>query len=196
MASKNGMIQADPNLLLPRIAQGDSGAVKECIDRYGALVWSLVRKSIQNHSHAEDAVQEIFISLWKAADRFDPQLGSEPVFITTIARRRLIDRHRRHLRGPELESLDEVVLADPDPGLARVDLGDEAGQALAVLERLRPEQRKLLEMSIVGGMTHNEIATSVGLPLGTVKSQIRRGLLRVRGLLQDGRFAPSTEVTA
>ncbi len=195
MTSRNGKAPA-PEPLLPRVARGDSAAVQEFTDRYGALVWSIVRESVRDRSQAEDAVQEIFISLWKAADRFDPSLGMETVFITTVARRRLIDRYRRRARGPQIESLDEIVLADADPGLDRVDARDEAGVALAALERLKPEQKRLLEMWVVGGMTHSEIATSTGMPLGTVKSHIRRGIHRVRELLQMGAAPKSAEMTA
>ena len=190
--SRNGKVQSDPDPLLPLVARGDAGAVSDCIDRYGSLVWSIVRKSIRDHSLAEDAVQEIFVSLWKAAGRFDPSLGSESLFITTIARRRLIDRFRSKARRPETQQLDELVLAELDPGLESVDSRDEARPALAALAQLRPEQRKLLELWVVGGMTHSEIATSTGIPLGTIKSQIRRGLIRVRELIQTAEVREQT----
>ena len=194
MGARSDTKEAAPAPLLPLVAAGDSGAVKACIDRYGGLVWSLVLNSIRDRSLAEDAVQEVFISLWKAADRFDPERGSEALFITTITRRRLIDRYRSRMRGPEIESLEGVDVGGGDAGLERVEAADEAGPALAAMQRLKPEQRKLLDMWVVGGMTHTEIATTTGLPLGTVKSQIRRGLIRVRELLQGG--PPSAEVTA
>lgn len=180
--SRNGKVQPDP--LLPLVARGDAGAVKDCIDRYGSLVWSIVRKSIRDYSLAEDAVQEIFVALWKGSGRFDPSLGSESLFITTIARRRLIDRFRSRASKPEPEQLEELVIAERDPELERVDTRDEAQPALAALARLKPEQRKLLELWVLRGMTHSEIATSTGMALGTVKSQIRRGLIRVRELIQ------------
>jgi len=182
--------------VLPRVAQGDSRAVQECIDRYGALVWSIVRTAIRDHARAEDVVQEIFVSLWKAAARFDAERGSESVFITTIARRRLIDRFRGRTRDPEHESIDEIVVAESDHQLAEIETADEAGIAFAALRQLKPEQKKLLEMWVVGGMTHTEIATSTGMPLGTVKSQIRRGLLRIRELLKGTQLTPTTEMPA
>ena len=196
MVSRNGKVDAAPNPLLPRVAQGDPGAVRECIDRYGALVWSIVRKSLRDHSQAEDVVQEIYISLWEASHRFDPTMGSETVFVSTIARRRLIDRYRRGQRGPETEPLEEPVPVERDAGLARVELDDETERAFAALRQLKPEQRRLLEMWSVGGMTHSEIATSTGVPLGTVKSQIRRGLLRVREMLRGHPLASSGEASA
>lgn len=194
MASDPGKNQ-DQELLLPRVAAGDAGAVQACIDRYGALVWSIVRKSMRDTSQADDAVQEIFVSLWRAASRFDPKMGSESVFIATIARRRLIDRHRRLQRVPEAEPIDEVVVADSRSDTETVDREDEAHRAFAALEHLKPQQKRLLELWVVGGMSHSEIAASTGVPLGTVKSQIRRGLIRVRELLQD-RVTTPTEASA
>lgn len=179
--------------LLPRIAAGDQGAVQEFIDRYGALVWSLVRKSIRDHAQAEDAVQEIFIAIWRAAAKFDAGIASETVFLTTIARRRLIDRFRSHVSRPELEDLDEIVLGASDEGLRSVELADEALQASKALQKLQPTQRRLIQMWVLGGMTHTEIATSTGMPLGTVKSQIRRGLKRLRERIGGDRLQPSAE---
>lgn len=184
-----------PEPLLPRIAAGDLQAVTECLDRYGGLVWSIVRRSLKDHAQAEDVVQEVFISLWKAAAAFNPERASESAFVSTIARRRLIDRHRSMQRQPQLDSIEDVVVSAEDAALQRVDLDDEAGPAIAALQQLKPEQRKFMEMWFVGGMTHSEIATSTGVPLGTVKSQIRRGILRARELLQPGPYQ-SSEATA
>lgn len=195
MTPRNGRSD-DPEPLLPRIARGDSKAVQSFVDHYGALVWSLVRKSIRDHSQAEDAVQEIFISLWKNAARFDADRGSESLFVTTVARRRLIDRFRSQARHADVESIDGLEVPDPDRALERVETSDEADLAIRALEQLKPGQKRLLEMWFVGGMTHTEIATSTGMPLGTVKSQIRRGILRVRELLQSSTPSASAEVTA
>lgn len=181
------------DLLLPRVARGDPAAVQECLDRYGPLVWSLVRRSLRDHALAEDTVQEIFIAVWRAAPRYDPALSSESIYITTIARRRLIDRFRSRMSRPEPEDLDEVVVPLPDEGLERLETRDEAQLAHEALESLKPAQRDLIRMSVVEGMTHNEIATSTGIPLGTVKSQIRRGLSRVRELLRGRQLSTASE---
>jgi len=186
--------QPKPEPLLPLIASGDSGAVTEFLDRYGGLVWSLVRGSIKNREQTEDVVQEVFISVWKAAGRYDPALGSESLFVTTIARRRLIDRFRQSVRGPEVTPIEDVVVAEADANLEEVDARDEVGLALDALKQLKPQQQRVLQMWAVNGMTHSEIATSTGIPLGTVKSQIRRGLQRVRELL--GTQGATREVTA
>jgi len=166
--------------VLTRVARGDAQAVRECIDEFGGLVWAIARRMTRSRADAEDAVQEIFIDVWKSAGRFDAAQGSEKVFITTIARRRLIDRMRRgrmnHLMDSE-ESLEDLRWAEPgNSGEIRV----EAERAAAVVARLRPEQRKVLRMGLLEGLTHTEIATATGMPLGTVKTQMRRGLIQVR----------------
>lgn len=170
------MTQPSAQPLLSRIAAGDGAAVKECLDRYGALVWSVVRKAWVDVATVEDLVQEIFIEVWSSAERFDPERASEATFIATIARRRVIDRRRRVGRRPDFESVEDVEVGIEDDALSSVDVGDDARQARAALDELRPEQRKVILMSVVEGLTHPEIASATGLPLGTVKSHIRRGL--------------------
>jgi len=166
--------------VLVRVASGDAKAVRECIDEFGGLVWAIARRMTRTRADAEDAVQEIFIDVWKCAGRFDARQGSEKVFISTIARRRLIDRMRRgrmnHLMDSE-ESLEDLRWAEPGNG---GEIRAEAERAAAVVARLRPEQRKVLRMGLLEGLTHSEIATATGMPLGTVKTQMRRGLIQVR----------------
>src|SRR5690606_28395381 len=94
-----------------RIASGDDSAVKECMDGFGGLVWSLARRYSESLADAEDAVQEIFLELWKHADRYDAAAGTEAAFVATIARRRLIDRVRARQRRPRTETLDETTHA-------------------------------------------------------------------------------------
>jgi RNA polymerase sigma-70 factor (ECF subfamily) len=170
--------------LLPRIAAGEAEAVQECLDRFGGLVWSLAKRAGFPASEAEDAVQEIFVDIWKSAERFDASLGSEATFVATIARRRLIDRRRRRARSPSVDPL-EVEPASPrsEEGLEAVAVRDEAQRARAALARLRPEQQRVLELSILHGLTHQEIAEQESMPLGTVKTHARRGLIKVRQLL-------------
>ena len=172
--------------VLKRIAAGDPAAVVDCMNRYGGLVWSLVRSRIRNAADAEDATQDIFIELWKSAARFDPAVASETVFIAMIARRRLIDRLRARGREPVTEEFDEA-LARTDPlGTQAADAADAdtAARALATLEA---GQREVVLLSIVQGMSHSEIATATGKPLGTVKTLLRRGIAKVRALLEPGR---------
>lgn len=172
-------------MLLPRIAAGDASAVAQCLEQYGNLVWSIARKWSPSTADAEDAVQEIFIDLWKSADRFDPQVASEPTFVMMIARRRLIDRRRRSDRVPVPEGeIGEDLCVDPAPEPALVaERGEEAEMAVQLLNELRDEERSVLRLSIDEGLSHQEIANRVGLPLGTVKTHIRRGLSKLKDRL-------------
>ena len=176
-----------PEPVLPEVARGDRAAVQRCMARYGALVWSIARRFSPTAADAEDATQEIFLDLWRSAARFDPLRGSERVFVTMIARRRLIDRMRsqKARREHEIGGLDdEAAQVGID---ARVDRCAEADIARAALEELPQEQRKVIQLSIVDGLSHGEIAARSGLPLGTVKTLIRRGLIRVRQALGEVR---------
>lgn len=168
--------------LLTRIAAGDASAVRACLVRYGGLVWSLTRRFC-TPAEAEDAVQEIFIELWKNAARFDPERGSEVTFIATIARRRLIDRRRRQARSPDPEPLAFDVASDGSSPVRKLETLEEAKVAQEALEQLRPEQQEVLKLSIYDGWSHQQIADRLEMPLGTVKTHVRRGLARVRELL-------------
>jgi RNA polymerase sigma-70 factor (ECF subfamily) len=175
--------------VLQRIANGDSNAVRECIDQYGALVWSLARRLSRTAADAQDATQDIFLQIWRSAARFDESKGSEKVFIAMIARRRLIDRLRKSAAEPPMDSSDEVLesVAWSDPGSgSTADTSIEVAQAMQALAELRPDQRQVLELGLLQGLTQSEIARRLGMPLGTVKSCMRRGLIRVRECMRVG----------
>ena len=176
--------------ILSRIAAGDGDAVQECMDRYGGLVWSLARRMAP--TVAEDAVQEIFIDLWKSAARFDPSKASEKTFIATVARRRLIDRLRKQGRRPQMRSLPEPDEPTAEPSVDEhlaIQRGAEAKSAAKYLNELRPEQRQVIRLSVVEGMSHSEIAETTGIAIGTVKSHIFRGLAKVRARLAEAEAA-------
>ena len=171
--------------LLERVARGEAEAVPLLLDRYGPLIWSVVRRQVPPDV-ADDLVQEVCIQLWKSAARYDPKIASEATFITTIARRRLIDHRRRIGRRSDSEELTEEALPPPDPETDHVELADEARLAQEAIATLKPDQKRVLELSLVEGLTHVQIAEVTRLPLGTVKSHARRGLERVRSLLGSG----------
>lgn len=171
--------------LLQRVARGDQSAVRDVMDAFGGLVWSLARRFCANQADAEDATQEIFLDVWRSAPRFDPAVASEATFIAMIARRRLIDRTRKAGRRPNEQSLLEPTLTDGSDAVSRrAELGDEVTRATQALGRLTPEQQKVLKLSIYRGLAHEKIAEATGMPLGTVKTHARRGLIRLRELLE------------
>ena len=172
--------------ILERVAAGEAAAIDECLATYRGLVWMLARRSTSNLTDAEDAVQEIFIQLWRTAARFDPALSSESTYVTMVAKRRLIDRFRRRRSKPETSSLSsETGLEVAAPAQSdRVERDEEAARVRRQMQLLRREERMVLELSFEQGMSQSEIAAATKIPLGTVKTHARRGLSRLRELLQ------------
>ena len=179
--------------LLRRIADGDQSAVPECISRYGGLIWTLARRRLASREDAEDVVQEIFVDVWRSADRFDPLLAEEITFVAMIARRRVIDRLRQRSVQRQRASIDEagasavVDVAGLETVGRRLELGEEARIADEHLQRLNPAEQQVLRLSIYDDLSHAAIAEQTGVPLGTVKSHIRRGLDSLRRTLAGRR---------
>jgi RNA polymerase sigma-70 factor (ECF subfamily) len=171
--------------VLPRIARGDRSAVQDCVDRYGSLVWSMALRWARRRADAEDCVQDIFIELWKVADRYDASRGSETTFIATVARRRLIDRRRQqHREQARFVAAGDLDLEQtPSTDHLRLEQCGEAQLARRALDQLPADRRRVLQLSIYEGMTHEQISAHTGMPVGTVKSHVRRGLQTVRNLL-------------
>lgn len=180
--------------LLVRVAAGDAEAARACTTHFGALVWALARRYTKTAADAEDAVQDIFVDLWRSAARFDPALASEQAFVAMIARRRLIDLARkRALRATE-------PLPDDDRPGAQTDASDsaetkvEASLVARVIRSIPEDERRVLTLVTFEGLSQQEIAERLGIPLGTVKTVVRRGLCRVRALLGEGGARDGEEV--
>jgi len=171
--------------LLHKAAAGDSAALRECVARYGGLVWSLARRLQLPESQAEDVVQEIFTDLWRSGHRYDPTIASETAFVATVARRRLIDRRRKLSRTPTMQALSEDAPIRHQ-GLPVPDRSEVAGKAAEALRSLSDDQQRVLRLSVYEGLSHDLISRSTGLPLGTVKTHARRGLMKLRELLIGG----------
>ena len=174
--------RAVPETLLERVGGGDAAAVRECLDRFSGLIWALARRAGLSGAEAEDSVQEIFVEIWKSAGRYRPEIASETAFVATIARRRLIDARRRKTRRPASQVLNEDA-ATATPISDRAEVTQEVDRATRALERLSSEQQRVLRLSVFEGLSHEKIATATGLPLGTVKTHARRGLIKIRAML-------------
>ena len=167
--------------VLAQVAKREPESLNYCIERYGNLVWSLARRYSPSQADAEDAVQEIFLEIWQKADRFNPTLSAETTFVTMIARRRLIDRYRKQSRLVETTSSESDFDEQPDlSGSASAELMDEAAKATRCLDSLVSNQRDILRKSIHEGKSHSQISTELQMPLGSVKSFARRGLIQLR----------------
>ncbi len=129
----------------------------------------------------------------RSASRFDPQVASETAFIATIAKRRLIDRHRRRSRAIDAAPIEEEPALASRAAADSVELKEEAERVRVVMGRLRHAERRVLEMSLVKGLTHSEISQATSLPLGTVKTHARRGLNRLREMLGVNQLSPTPE---
>lgn len=170
--------------ILQEVAKGIERAMENCIVKYGGLVWSIARRYVKDHSAAEDVVQETFTDLWKSAKRYDPSIATECTFVGMLARRRAIDFARKQNRQPILEPLPEaetLPLATDEPSAA---LRCESADVREALKQLPEETQELFMFHFDQGMTHPEIAKHTGMPLGTVKTRLRRGLIEVRDILR------------
>lgn len=173
---------AEENNLLHQIASGDSSAIDKLIKKYGGLIWSMARSWFSNNADAEDAVQDVYVDVWRSAGRFKPHMISEKSFITMITKRRLIDRLRRNERHSKVGAMPETM----DPGYAgdvKVEHATDASIAGEAMENLRPDQRKILRLFYQYGMSHGEIAEATSTAVGTVKTHIRRGVASMRSTI-------------
>ena len=162
--------------------------MEACIQRYGGLVHSLARRLLSNPEDAEEAVQDVFADVWRHAERYDPSVASEKAMIVTIARRRIIDRRRMKSRRPEPAPLTNAEPAETSPSDTSVELADELARVEAVMEQLRPEHRRALRLSVFEGWSHSRISQELGIPLGTIKTHIRRALMQARAALSAPRI--------
>ncbi len=167
--------------ILKLIAKGEDRAFNLLIEKYGNLVWSIGRKFLYKESDVEDAVQEVFIAIWKAAEKFDHTKASEVTFISMIARRRFIDYLRKVSKYRNLQSIDE----DNGQELFKESILNESTDLQLIKDAigtLEIEDQELLKLSIYQGYSHSEIAKLLNIPLGTVKTRIRRNLIKLKGL--------------
>ena len=172
--------------LIEKVRQGDQSALDLLYKRYSSPVYSLVWKILQNSEEAEDVALDVFWQVWRQADRYDPARGAPPAWIFTLARSRAIDRLRsRRRREDRTISIDDPNLrfdpldenASPDQVVSFRQSRDAVRAAMTELSAV---QREAVELAFLKGMTHVEIAERLGQPLGTVKTRIRQGLIRLR----------------
>jgi RNA polymerase sigma factor (sigma-70 family) len=169
--------------ILPRIASGEPQAMDLCIHQYGGIVWAIARRYLSNTTEAEDLVQEVFTEVWKKSAAFDPEIASESTFVGLIARRRAIDFVRRSQRRPAFEPLTAAESL-PLPSAQTTSTRCDTEEILSSISALPDDTRKLFELFFQQGMTHPEIADQTGIPLGTIKTRLRRGLITLRDHFQ------------
>jgi len=178
--------------LMERVLGRDASALETLYDRYARPVYSLVLRIAQQPGSAEEIVQDVFLQLWKSADRFQISRGPLEPWLFTLARNRALDflRLKREKQRRREDSVDDSLpIADvtrPDPE-GDIDLARRAEKVRGLLASLPAAQRRAIELAFFEGMSHSEIAVAMGEALGTVKSWIRGGLLRLRESLEEAR---------
>jgi RNA polymerase sigma-70 factor (ECF subfamily) len=174
---------------LERMARGDEDALAELYDRHGRLVYSLALRIVRDQRDAEEIVQEVFAQAWRQSGRYSAGRGSVVGWMLTLTRSRAIDRVRGRRARPEAAS-HETAMADlPDNAMAadeQLASAARAAQVRAALDSLPFLQRTAIELAFYDGLTHAEIADRLEQPLGTVKTRIRQGLLKLRDRLAGG----------
>ncbi len=187
----------DDYSLMEALAARDATALERLYDRHGGVVYALGFRVLGDWMEAEALVVDVFWELWHRPDRYDSTRGSPKTFIATLTRSRALDRRRsRHRAAFDAEvplSADGTAEAETEAGSAAPVAADPLDQSIhaeqqqrmaAVLAELPPEQRRVVELAFFEGLSHSQIAELEGITLGTAKSRIRRGLIRLRNLLR------------
>ena len=174
--------------LVRRIAQGDQSAFALFYNRLSPVLYGVAFRMMNDHSDAEDVLQEGMAYIWRKANSFDASRSSAFAWAAMIVRNKAIDKLRARRRG---ERLRERVKGSSDLSSDQDDTSaleplfrEQRNQVRSVLSQISPDQREALELSYFSGLTHEEIAAHLGAPLGTVKARIRRGVLQLRKLFQ------------
>lgn len=163
-----------------RLQNGDHTAMAEAFDRWSPLVHTLALRAVGNHHDAEDVTQQVFISAWRGRQTFDPERGSPAAWLIGITRRRCADLHAARAREP--------VAIGTELDHDRVAREDHAADRLLVaglIAGLDEPRRTIMGLALYDELTHESIARTLDLPLGTVKSHVRRGLLHLRARLEE-----------
>lgn len=174
--SATGPVPAD--VLGLRFAAGDPAALRDAYDRWSAAVYAIAVRTLGAHHDAEDVTQQVFVRAWRGRDTFDPERGTLAGWLIGITRRQVSDRLNTRVR--DLRAADRAGRAvhpapapEPDRVVDAVVVADE-------LDKLAPQVRTVLRLAFFDDLTHQQIAAVTGLPLGTVKSHLRRGMDRLR----------------
>jgi RNA polymerase sigma factor (sigma-70 family) len=174
--------------LVRLVAEKDADALEVLYDRYGKVAYSLARRILTDEVLAQDVVQEVFLSLWRNAHRFDAGRGTLATYLLSMTHHRAVDVVRREENLRRRRTSDEVLefQPDPNPGVeAEAEATERRAEVRAALAQLPPAQREALALAYFGGYTQREVATLVGVPLGTVKTRMAAGMRKLQQALRE-----------
>jgi RNA polymerase sigma factor (sigma-70 family) len=173
------------NQMLTRVARGDQQAFAELYRATSSRVFGVIVRMMHDRGEAEDILQEVYATAWRRADTFDPERGSAITWLITLGRNRTIDRMRQH-REELLGDDDTPEVADEAPTpAAAAESNQERLRLEQCLERLEPQQGRAVREAFFTGATYNELAQRLAVPLGTMKSWIRRSLMQLKTCLEQ-----------
>jgi RNA polymerase sigma-70 factor (ECF subfamily) len=172
-------------VLIGRVAGGDQDALTALYDATNRLVYGLLLRILNNAATAEEVLLDVYVQDWKQATRYDGQRGNPRAWLATMARSRAIDRLRADGQAARHEAqLVEASTAAADHDAEKRVVHEETRRLVCTaLDHLPPEQREVIELAFYSGLTHSEIAARLNQPLGTVKTRVRRGMAKLRGIL-------------
>lgn len=171
---------------MARLASGERAALRVLYDATSAKLFGVVVRILSDRGEAEDVLQDVYLTVWRRAGAFDPARASAAAWLTAVARNRAIDRLRVRSPLKGAADSDELEIADDAAGAeAELIRSDEGRRLHACLGKLREEERSVIVTAFLGGLTYEALARRTGKPLGTVKSWVRRGLIRLRECLES-----------
>ncbi|QKK09302.1 MAG: sigma-70 family RNA polymerase sigma factor [Planctomycetota bacterium] len=183
MSGKDGQSEVDLDLM-QRVAADDQKAVEELYDRFGSLVYRMAYQAMPTRADADDAVQEVFVRLWKTADRFDPKRAALVTWVMLISRRHLVDRLRRKRARISASSMEESAVRDErrdlEPIGQEIERNERFAEVMKKVADLPALQQSVVTRAYLGGQTLRQISEELETPLGTVKSALSRALVRLR----------------
>ena len=174
--------------LVELVAQKDAGALEALYERYGRPAYSLARRILTEETLAQDVVQEVFLSLWRDARRFDAGRGTVATYLLSMTHHRAVDVVRREENLRRWRTSDEGLELEADPKVRVEDevlTSERRAEVRAALGELPAAQREALLLAYFGGYTQREVAALVGVPLGTVKTRMAAGMRKMKAALRD-----------
>ncbi len=180
--SQSTPANADLAAVLERVADGDQLAFGELYDLTAARIFGLVRRLLVDHAQSEEVTQEVFLEVWQSATRFDTSRGGAMSWMMTMAHRRAVDRIRASQAGRDRDQRigRRDITVDYDDVAERVEITIEHERVARAMTRLTELQREAVSLAYYGGLSHSELARHLEVPIGTVKSRLRDGMIRLR----------------